>query len=175
MLRSAAERQARLPCESRLDGSGLAHAVPVGPVAPLRLLWCGHRAHGWRRSLVGQDHAEAGTSFRSRTPSLASSFWSFACLACTAWGAHWRGAGARGRGHAVLPAGIRSRSRERSALSSMAALGAVLSIFFGIAGAHPWTLPLCGVAGGVAAMAALLDARGPLGKRAQRWCCRESS
>jgi iron complex transport system permease protein len=41
-------------------------------------------------------------------------------------------------------------------LSSMSALGAVLSIFFGIAGAHPWTLPLCGVAGGVAAMAALL-------------------
>ena len=40
-------------------------------------------------------------------------------------------------------------------LSSMAALGAVLSIFFGIAGTHPWTLPLCGVAGGVAAMAAL--------------------
>jgi iron complex transport system permease protein len=40
-------------------------------------------------------------------------------------------------------------------VSSMAALGAVLSIFFGIAGAHPWTLPLCGVGGGVAAMAAL--------------------
>jgi iron complex transport system permease protein len=41
-------------------------------------------------------------------------------------------------------------------VSSMSALGAVLSIFFGIAGTHPWTLPLCGVAGGVAAMAALL-------------------
>jgi iron complex transport system permease protein len=41
-------------------------------------------------------------------------------------------------------------------VSAMAALGAVLSIFFGIAGAHPWTLPLCGVAGGVAAMVALL-------------------
>ena len=41
-------------------------------------------------------------------------------------------------------------------VSSMAALGAVLSIFFGIAGAHPWTLPLCGVAGGVGAMAAIL-------------------
>jgi len=40
-------------------------------------------------------------------------------------------------------------------VSSMSAFGAVLSIFFGIAGAHPWTLPLCGVAGGVAAMAAL--------------------
>ncbi len=38
----------------------------------------------------------------------------------------------------------------------MAALGAVLSIFFGIAGAHPWTLPLCGVGGGIAAMVVLL-------------------
>ena len=41
-------------------------------------------------------------------------------------------------------------------VSSMAALGAVLSIFFGIAGAHPWILPMCGVLGGVLAMAALL-------------------
>jgi len=41
-------------------------------------------------------------------------------------------------------------------LSSTAALGSVLSIFFGIAGAHPWTLPLCGVGGGIAAMAVLL-------------------
>ena len=31
-------------------------------------------------------------------------------------------------------------------VSSTAAFGAVLSIFFGIAGAHPWALPLCGVA-----------------------------
>ncbi|HKQ84126.1 MAG TPA: iron ABC transporter permease [Steroidobacteraceae bacterium] len=41
-------------------------------------------------------------------------------------------------------------------VSSMAALGAVLSIFFGIAGTHPWILPMCGVLGGVLAMAALL-------------------
>lgn len=41
-------------------------------------------------------------------------------------------------------------------LSSTAALGSVLSIFFGIAGTHPWTLPLCGVGGGIAAMAVLL-------------------
>lgn len=41
-------------------------------------------------------------------------------------------------------------------VSAMSAFGAVLSIFFGIAGAHPWTLPLCGVAGGVVAMTALL-------------------
>lgn len=40
-------------------------------------------------------------------------------------------------------------------VSAMAALGAVLSIFFGIAGVHPWVLPLCGVAGGMLAMAAL--------------------
>lgn len=40
-------------------------------------------------------------------------------------------------------------------VSAMAALGAVLSIFFGIAGLHPWVLPLCGVGGGVLAMAGL--------------------
>jgi iron complex transport system permease protein len=40
-------------------------------------------------------------------------------------------------------------------VSSMAALGAVLSIFFGIADVHPWALPLSGVAGGVIGMAAL--------------------
>ena len=40
-------------------------------------------------------------------------------------------------------------------VSAMAALGAVLSVFFGIAGLHPWVLPLCGVAGGIVAMAAL--------------------
>jgi iron complex transport system permease protein len=45
-------------------------------------------------------------------------------------------------------------------VSSMSALGAVLSIFFGIAGTHPWTLPLCGVAGGVAAMTALFALAG---------------
>ena len=45
-------------------------------------------------------------------------------------------------------------------VSSMAALGGVLSIFFGLAGTHPWTLPLCGVAAGVAAMAALFTLAG---------------
>jgi iron complex transport system permease protein len=40
-------------------------------------------------------------------------------------------------------------------VSSMAALGAVLSILFGIAGIHPWVLPMCGVAGGILAMVAL--------------------
>ncbi|MFX9552038.1 hypothetical protein ABTO49_20830, partial [Acinetobacter baumannii] len=37
----------------------------------------------------------------------------------------------------------------------MSALGAVLSIFFNIAGLHPWVLPICGVIGGMTAMAAL--------------------
>ena len=41
-------------------------------------------------------------------------------------------------------------------VSAMAALGAVLSIFFGLAGIHPWALPLCGIAGGILAMAGLL-------------------
>lgn len=41
-------------------------------------------------------------------------------------------------------------------VSAMAALGAVLSIFFGLAGLHPWALPLSGIAGGILAMAALL-------------------
>jgi iron complex transport system permease protein len=40
-------------------------------------------------------------------------------------------------------------------VSAMSALGAVLSIFFDIAGLHPWVLPICGVIGGMAAMAAL--------------------
>jgi iron complex transport system permease protein len=37
----------------------------------------------------------------------------------------------------------------------MSALGAVLSIFFNIAGLHPWILPICGVIGGMTGMAAL--------------------
>ncbi|HEY5755026.1 MAG TPA: iron ABC transporter permease, partial [Steroidobacter sp.] len=40
-------------------------------------------------------------------------------------------------------------------VSAMSALGAVLSIFFNIAGLHPWVLPICGVLGGVTAMTAL--------------------
>jgi iron complex transport system permease protein len=40
-------------------------------------------------------------------------------------------------------------------VSAMAALGAVLSIFFNIAGLHPWVLPICGVLGGVIGMTAL--------------------
>jgi iron complex transport system permease protein len=40
-------------------------------------------------------------------------------------------------------------------VSSMAAFGAVLSIFFGLADLHPWVLPLSGVAGAMVGMAAL--------------------
>jgi iron complex transport system permease protein len=37
-------------------------------------------------------------------------------------------------------------------ISAISALGAVLSIFFGIAGLHPWILPICGVLGGMTGM-----------------------
>lgn len=40
-------------------------------------------------------------------------------------------------------------------ISAMAALGAVLSIFFNIASLHPWVLPICGVLGGMAGMTTL--------------------
>jgi iron complex transport system permease protein len=40
-------------------------------------------------------------------------------------------------------------------ISAMAAFGAVLSMFFGIAGLHPWALPIAGVLGGIAGMAIL--------------------
>lgn len=45
-------------------------------------------------------------------------------------------------------------------VSACAALGAVMSIFFGIAGLHPWVLPLCGVAGALLAMTALIALAG---------------
>jgi iron complex transport system permease protein len=38
----------------------------------------------------------------------------------------------------------------------MSALGAVLSIFFNIAGLHPYVLPICGVLGGITGTAALV-------------------
>jgi iron complex transport system permease protein len=37
-------------------------------------------------------------------------------------------------------------------IAAISALGAVLSIFFNIAGLHPWVLPICGVLGGVGGM-----------------------
>jgi iron complex transport system permease protein len=40
-------------------------------------------------------------------------------------------------------------------ISAISALGAVLSIFFNIAGLHPWILPICGVIGGMLGMIVL--------------------
>jgi iron complex transport system permease protein len=40
-------------------------------------------------------------------------------------------------------------------IAAISALGAVLSIFFNIAGWHPWVLPICGVLGGVGGMMVL--------------------
>jgi len=40
-------------------------------------------------------------------------------------------------------------------ISAMAALGAVLSMFFDVAGLHPWALPIAGVLGGIVGMAVL--------------------
>jgi iron complex transport system permease protein len=64
---------------------------------------------------------------------------------------------ALGLAGAALQGYLRNALAEPGTLgvSSMAALGAVLSIFFEIAGVNPWVLPLCGVAGGMIGMAAL--------------------
>ncbi len=45
-------------------------------------------------------------------------------------------------------------------ISAMSALGAVLSIFFNIAGLHPWVLPICGVLGGMSGMMVLFALSG---------------
>lgn len=65
---------------------------------------------------------------------------------------------ALGMAGAAMQAYLRNPLAEPGTLgvSAMAALGAVLSIFLGIAGLHPWILPACGVLGGVLAMATLL-------------------
>ena len=64
---------------------------------------------------------------------------------------------ALGLAGAAMQAYLRNPLAEPGTLgvSSMAALGAVLSIFFSIAGLHPWALPIAGVLGGIAGMAAL--------------------
>ncbi len=65
--------------------------------------------------------------------------------------------GALGLAGAALQGYLRNALADPGTLgvSAMAALGAVLSLFFDIAGLHPWALPLCGVAGGMLGMAAL--------------------
>lgn len=64
---------------------------------------------------------------------------------------------ALGLAGAAMQAYLRNALADPGTLgvSSMAALGAVTSIFFGLAGANPWSLPLFGVAGGIVGMAAL--------------------
>ena len=65
--------------------------------------------------------------------------------------------GALGLSGAALQGYLRNPLADPGTLgvSSMAAFGAVLSIFFGIADLHPWILPLSGVGGAIAGMAAL--------------------
>jgi iron complex transport system permease protein len=64
---------------------------------------------------------------------------------------------ALGLGGAAMQGYLRNPLAEPATLgvSAMAALGAILSIFFNIAGLHPWVLPICGVIGGMTGMAAL--------------------
>lgn len=64
---------------------------------------------------------------------------------------------ALGLGGAAMQGYLRNALAEPGTLgvSAMAALGAILSIFFNIAGLHPWVLPICGVIGGMAGMVAL--------------------
>lgn len=64
---------------------------------------------------------------------------------------------ALGLGGAAMQGYLRNPLAEPATLgvSAMAALGAILSIFFNIAGLHPWVLPICGVLGGLAGMVAL--------------------
>lgn len=64
---------------------------------------------------------------------------------------------ALGLAGAAMQAYLRNALADPGTLgvSSMAALGAVTSMFFGLAGMNPWSLPLFGVAGGIVGMAAL--------------------
>lgn len=64
---------------------------------------------------------------------------------------------ALGLAGAAMQAYLRNALADPGTLgvSSMAALGAVLSIFFDLAGLHPWALPIAGVIGGIAGMGAL--------------------
>jgi iron complex transport system permease protein len=66
--------------------------------------------------------------------------------------------GALGLGGAALQGYLRNPLADPGTLgvSSMAAFGAVLSIYFGAADLHPWVLPSSGVAGALVGMAALL-------------------
>ena len=65
--------------------------------------------------------------------------------------------GALGLAGAALQGYLRNPLADSGTLgiSAMAALGAVLSIFFGIAGLNPFVLPICGVLGGLLGMVIL--------------------
>ncbi|MET0499235.1 MAG: iron ABC transporter permease [Steroidobacteraceae bacterium] len=65
--------------------------------------------------------------------------------------------GALGLAGAALQGYLRNPLADPGTLgiSAMAALGAVLSIFFGIAGLNPFVLPVCGVLGGLLGMVVL--------------------
>ena len=69
---------------------------------------------------------------------------------------------ALGLAGAAMQAYLRNALAEPGTLgvSYTAALGAVLSIFFGIAGMHAWALPFAGVAGGVIGMIVLFALSG---------------
>jgi iron complex transport system permease protein len=67
-----------------------------------------------------------------------------------------------GLGGAAMQGYLRNALAEPGTLgiSAMSALGAVLSIFFNIAGLHPWVLPICGVLGGMTGMMILFALSG---------------
>jgi len=73
--------------------------------------------------------------------------------------------GALGLAGAAMQGYLRNALADPGTLgiSSMAALGAVLSIFCGIADLHPWVLPIAGVLGGVLGMTALFTLAGLTG------------
>lgn len=66
--------------------------------------------------------------------------------------------GSLGLAGAAMQGYLRNALAEPGTLgiSAMSALGAVLSIFFNIAGLHPYVLPICGVLGGITGTAALV-------------------
>lgn len=72
---------------------------------------------------------------------------------------------ALGLAGAAMQGYLRNPLAEPSTLgvSMMAALGAVTSIFFGIAGMHPWLLPVAGVIGGIVGVATLFTLSGVAG------------
>lgn len=66
--------------------------------------------------------------------------------------------GSLGMAGAAMQGYLRNPLAEPGTLgiAAISALGAVLSIFFNIAGIHPWVLPMCGVLGGVLGMVFLV-------------------